>query len=256
MQQFLEINSIPEYKYGFFRYFFKGEHHITRVSEEDVLLIVFSGILRFEENGKPVDVAAGEYYIQKKGLLQTGNRVSESPKYFYIHFIGNYNDTNGIALKGTADINSLMPTLEKLSKAEAKSLGKIEIYENFLRVLNSLYSLNTKDIEVSAAQKAAEYIGLHKSEKLKISDVAAQLGYTDDYLIRTFRKHYGITPYDYLMNLRISDAKQLMLTTNRSVAMIATECGFSDVTSFYKAFIQRNGTTPAKWKKDNQNKKA
>ena len=83
----LSMDSLPTYRFSSFRYFDKGEHHMERTFREDVLLLVMDGVLRFHEDGTPVEVGSGEFYIQRHGLHQVGIEESDTPKYFYIHFI-------------------------------------------------------------------------------------------------------------------------------------------------------------------------
>ena len=98
----LNMSVVPKYEYSSFRTFFKDEHHISRICNENVLLIVFSGVLRFEEDGKEVEIGAGEFYIQKAGLVQTGIRKSDLPRYYYIHFTSAEFCDEGLSLKGIA----------------------------------------------------------------------------------------------------------------------------------------------------------
>lgn len=86
-----------------------GEKHVTRICSEDVLLLVFSGVLRFVEDGVPVEVHGGEYYIQKRGLLQQGVVPSDCPVYYYVHFSGTWSDESGIRKRGPlpGDIRAL-----------------------------------------------------------------------------------------------------------------------------------------------------
>ena len=69
MEYKLSMRKLPTWAYSSFRYFEKHEQHTTRVYKWNVLVMVFEGVLRFRENGNMVEVSAGEYYIQKKGLL-------------------------------------------------------------------------------------------------------------------------------------------------------------------------------------------
>lgn len=255
MQVALDMSAVPKYEYSSFRSFFKDEHHISRICPESVLLIVFSGILRFEEDGKEVEVAAGEYYIQRAGLVQTGIRKSDLPKYYYIHFTGaSYEKMEGLDIKGLANTDELMPIITRLDKAYIQGAPLVVLEELFLRILAKLHISSQKGGEESPAEKCARYIEENITEKFKVSDIASELGYTDDYLIRSFRKYYNMTPYDYLISLRISSAKQLLLTTNRSVATIAAECGWSDTASFHKAFVARNSMPPAAWRRKHRAK--
>ena len=82
----IDLNCPITYFNASLRFFKKEERHITRLCSCDVLLLVFDGIMRFSEDGVPVEVRAGEYYIQRKNLYQTGDAVSDYPKYLYVHF--------------------------------------------------------------------------------------------------------------------------------------------------------------------------
>ena len=64
-------------------------------------------------------------------------------------------------------------------------------------------------------------------------------------LNRVVQACYGMTFTEKLNQLRCEYARQLLRTTNRSVADIAAECGFSSTQYFYRVFAQAYGTTPA-----------
>ena len=82
----ISMQTVPTYRLSAFRKFLPGERHITRVESGDILLLMLDGVLRFTEDGVPVELTRGEYYIQERGLLQEGPEVSDSPYYFYLHF--------------------------------------------------------------------------------------------------------------------------------------------------------------------------
>ena len=62
----IDLNCPITYINASLRFFKKEEHHITRLCSCDVLVLVFSGVLRFSEDNVPIEVGAGEYYIQKR----------------------------------------------------------------------------------------------------------------------------------------------------------------------------------------------
>ena len=51
----IDLNKNIDYKYASLRFFNEGEHHIDRICGENVLLLVFKGVLRFSEDGKMND---------------------------------------------------------------------------------------------------------------------------------------------------------------------------------------------------------
>jgi len=54
-----------------------------------------------------------------------------------------------------------------------------------------------------------------------------------------------VSPYNYLMTIRIEKAVESLKTTNKTIMEIALECGFQSITSFNKAFKNSVGCTPS-----------
>ena len=68
-------------------------------------------------------------------------------------------------------------------------------------------------------------------------------------LCRLFKKHLGTTVSKYIMSKRISEAKKL-LKSGLGVQLTAEKCGFTDYTSFIRAFNRTVGTPPGRYKRD------
>ena len=82
----INLNLPISFKFASLRFFQNGEQHVSRFSTDDVLLMVYDGVLRFSEDGAIQQVSAGEYYIQKKNCEQRGALPCDSPSYLYVHF--------------------------------------------------------------------------------------------------------------------------------------------------------------------------
>ena len=104
----LNMDQPPKYIYSSFRKFLPGEKHINRICSEDVLVMVFDGVLRFYENGAAVEVGKGEYYVQRSGLVQEGRTASLQPQYYYIHFAGDFTPSSHmLPLRGKKELRCL-----------------------------------------------------------------------------------------------------------------------------------------------------
>lgn len=119
---YLGLNQPPRYLCSSMRKFLPDEHHVNRTANYSVLILMFDGVLRFEEDGEPQEIRKGEYYIQRGGRAQTGNRASSSPEYFYIHFDGafsplaeNREQNAGLPLAGGFDAVAVQPYIKKLT---------------------------------------------------------------------------------------------------------------------------------------------
>lgn len=106
-------------------------------------------------------------------------------------------------------------------------------------------SNNTKNILDTVEQ----YFKNHIADEISIHDVAEQVNLNVSYLSREFKKHRGISPIEYLTQLRIEKAKQLLLDpANMMFKDIATLVGYQNQYYFSKVFKLITGLTPTKYK--------
>ena len=68
---------------------------------------------------------------------------------------------------------------------------------------------------------------------------------------KCFKKSFGSTPREYLVQIRLQHAKTLMMGTGLSLSRIALDCGFCDQPHFCRTFQQAFGWTPNHWRKVN-----
>ena len=68
-------------------------------------------------------------------------------------------------------------------------------------------------------------------------------------LVRAFRRHLDTTPADYLRHLRVDEVRRLLLDTERPVADIALETGFTDQSHLTRVFRRSLGETPAAFRR-------
>ena len=136
----INLNKPIIYKYASLRFFEKNEYHINRVCNDDVLLLVYEGVLRFLENGKEYEVTAGHYHIQQHGSKQIGHLPSDSPKYLYVHFWGEWAD-NGDTLNycGEFDYILFKNLLEKMDRISHENHTQTEQVAVFFDILSILY---------------------------------------------------------------------------------------------------------------------
>jgi AraC-like DNA-binding protein len=83
------------------------------------------------------------------------------------------------------------------------------------------------------------------SSPLHINAVAAQVGVSTAHLHTLFKAHLGITPYQYLLQRRLQEARHLLASGDQLVKEISYACGFQDVVNFCRCFKARYGMTPA-----------
>ena len=236
-----------------FRRFFPGERHVTRRFSQGVLLLLLEGTLYFEEEGVPAAVSQGEWYIQRPGLLQTGERGSPSPFYFYIHFEGDFREEDGgpdlrLPLSGRFRRESLLPLLEALSRCRQEAAERQAFQDSlFHSILYLLYSSDQEGRNPLAYQ-ILKAVSSRLDQPFSLSALAEELGYCEDYVGRVFRRQYGVSVGRYLARLRLQKARQLLRDTEKSIRQVGAEVGYPDQTQFYRLFRRETGLSPSQWR--------
>ncbi len=234
------------YSTASFRFFSKGEYHITRHCNCDVLLLVFDGVLRFTEDGVPCEVRAGEYYIQRQGGFQSADRASEEPRYLYVHFIGEWTDgAYALNRRGAFSVNKLYPFMERLDRAAHNGGSYTErsaLLLTMLTVLHSQHKTNT------LADEIADFIFENMRVLEGLGEICEKFCYSKNHIINIFKAEYGMTPVEYLGQVRIKQAMYLAEVTSMPLGDICEEVGFNNYSHFYRLFTRKNGMSPESWR--------
>ncbi len=245
------LNEAPEYVYAKLRFFGAGEHHCARICPWNVLLLVFEGVLRFEEDGVAYEVAAGEYFIQREGGRQSGIQKSDSPKYLFIHFHGKWADGDDALPKtgrfNYADIKELIDEADTLSDEDVFITEKLA---NFYMILNRLHKRNS---EKTLPQRIADRIHRTYKDDITLEMLSEEFHFSKNYIIRIFGKEYSMTPIEYLNSERLKRAENLLEVTSYSAEKVAEESGYNSYSHFYRQFTRKNGLSPIEWRKMKRN---
>lgn len=101
----------------------------------------------------------------------------------------------------------------------------------------------------AAIEEAAEYIYTNYKSQVTLEEVAEMIHMSPAYFSRKFKLVTGFGFKEYLTNIRIREAASLLLNTNKSITMIAMECGFGDGNYFGDAFKKVKGVPPRVFRK-------
>jgi len=103
-------------------------------------------------------------------------------------------------------------------------------------------------------QKAIAYVNQSFCSEITVSDLAARVSISREHLSRLFKTETGINILQYLTNVRIRHAEEMLTSTRKSITEIAFDCGFNDSNYFSFVFKKTNGIAPLAYRKSNQRK--
>ncbi|MFJ9598264.1 GlxA family transcriptional regulator [Streptomyces virginiae] len=93
-------------------------------------------------------------------------------------------------------------------------------------------------------QPTLRWLEIQLDRAVTLADMAAHARTSPSSLTRRFRTHTGLTPLQYLLNARVSEAQRLLTETDITVERIAARTGFSSPAVLRRHFRSLTGTTP------------
>jgi LacI family transcriptional regulator len=118
-----------------------------------------------------------------------------------------------------------------------------------LRVVQRL-STDILAVDDPQVADALRFIREHACDPCSVDAVLRQVPVGRRWLERQFERKLGRTPRDEILRVQIESAKRLLLQPGMILPMIAERCGFSDASTFGRAFLRSAGTSPAAFRRN------
>ncbi|MCM3626853.1 AraC family transcriptional regulator [Paenibacillus glycanilyticus] len=85
--------------------------------------------------------------------------------------------------------------------------------------------------------------------QLTVHELASKHYVSESNLRKKFSEIIGVSPKQYMINLRVEEAKRLLRQTDKAIESISSEVGFTSSSRFYDFFVKAEGITPFEWRK-------
>jgi len=140
------------------------------------------------------------------------------------------------------------------SMAQCKSLSdltalNLSMFEDFIFRVRK-HRTNPK--VSSQIRSCRDYIELHAEQELRLPDLAKQVGYSEYYLSRKFKKEMGISISTYIKYVRVEHSKILLVSSGVPISQIADNLHFASSSHFSESFREVTGKTPQQYRIENQ----
>jgi len=123
----------------------------------------------------------------------------------------------------------------------------------------ALHEIERQDMEIRRKAEAnpqsetfkalARLLSEKPGERISIATQAKKAGYSTDHFIRLFKSYTGLTPGEYLIQVRIASACNRLLMSNATLSAISEELGYSDPFAFCKQFKLKTGLSPTEYRR-------
>lgn len=145
--------------------------------------------------------------------------------------------------------------IKDLSTKEGHVATLLEMRARLLRMADRILSFKESEqvqihsSEISQVERIAMYIAQNYARPIKTVDIGREVGLHPDYANVVFKKTFGMTLNEYVIQERISHTQRKLVSTDKSITDILYECGFNSISSFNAAFRKINRCTPREFRK-------
>ncbi|OGF49493.1 MAG: hypothetical protein A2231_01715 [Candidatus Firestonebacteria bacterium RIFOXYA2_FULL_40_8] len=217
---------------------------ITKNTKDIKSAIMFLKLLTSEKTMRALELKAGHPFPSRVKLWKDKEILWQKPYYaqaegimekYMIPYqsIENYKTINVVIQ------NETLKVLDRSKPIVDVLLG----LESEIKVINK----RCKDHE-RIAKKIIDYLELNYNRQIKLKDISAEVKLNAHYLEKIFKMQTNDTIFEYLIDLRIKKARELLEDTSNNVNEVAYKVGYSDAGYFSKLFKRKTRHTPSNYK--------
>lgn len=193
----------------------------------DCFLLFYKPLLVYRRGGS-WDVAPGKLTLEQSTGLPLG-RLTNRPQ------------------------NDLASQTAQLFEVYKTNPRQDQLQHQFLLLIEALKSVGLSErAEINSAKSmelSIGYIHEHFADKITLQQLSALAGMTPTSYSRSFKRANGISPMQYVHQVRLDKAKQLLTQCQVPIPRIATQVGFEHEDYFRRSFKASTGLTPAYYQK-------
>ncbi|OXS78738.1 AraC family transcriptional regulator [Domibacillus enclensis] len=185
-------------------------------------------------------------------------QADEQTEFDWFHFSGNASDSyfdtlfqkNGCvyAIEDHYVLTDCLKRILRMTETEAVDEDAASIMIHQILYELKQYKNHGEEVHLKAIRNVTKYIEHHYKEPIMLDDMAKVARLSPYYFSRIFKKQMNCSPYQYLVNYRINNAKKLLHHTNLSVQEITYASGFNSVSHFVSIFKKHTNLTPKKFR--------
>lgn len=252
---------------------------ISNAEYEDCFCVSFiqKGYFEYRTFKKEDDVHTGRILISKPGFPHTTRHIDQQPditttfefragffetiKASYTARAGwflNNPDVHSLVISSEAALDHLHHIfLQRLHPAPDKLYMDELVMHLVDRIMNKLGNVVAvpplpdaiRQYHLPTIEQAQDYLLQHFREDISLQQVAQHCHTSPFHFSRIFKSVLGVSPHQYLLGIRLHQAKRLLAETRQPVSDIAYDCGFNSLEHFATAYKKQYAISPSGYRK-------
>lgn len=213
-----------------------------------LLHYVKSGCGVFQRDGKTYGVGPGEIFVIPPGIRTYYKADGDNPwEYIWIGFT--CEGEPPVSLEPVISCKAAGAIFEKMKRCEAFDNGKSAFLSGMLwQLVGTLLENDNLSSGCSGyVEKAISYMNTEYTRGITVSEIAGALNLNRSYFSTLFKNQLGVTPQEYLLNLRLEKAVEIMTEHGGTPTLAALSTGYTDIYQFSKVFKAKYGVSPREY---------
>lgn len=232
------------------------ENVIETTRKEDLFVCVLDGKSLYHFDKEQIALSTGDVIFLPNKCHYRREILSESYRTVLVYF--NFTKAPDLSL-----IPSVFPAIPNIDADFIKLARKwssrglctqiecaCQLYNIYINLIHSKTSSYLPSFKRKLFESAIKELTEHYTdENYQLNSLAAQADMSEVHFRRCFKEIYHVSPQQYLMELRLTNAKELLRYDTTPIAEIAQQSGFADPCYFSRLFKHKTDYTPSQYRK-------
>ncbi len=222
--------------------------HLMHYSE---LTLVLNGSMEYGDGTQWLPLKAGDILYLKEGTIRTRKEGQELAEYISFNFNAEREYALPSVIQGgiNSEIKYMVELFDRIDKQRYLENSTARMESLIAMILMSLEDeLQVKKMQPLVHQ-IIRYLHTHLAEKITLARVAEQCFFSPSYCDRVFKNETGQSIIDYLLELRVEEAKLLLSQGQYPIQVIGEMVGLADANYFSRLFKRRTGYSPSEYRR-------
>jgi len=226
-------------------------------TKHQIFILVIKGKVDYHMDNRTISLHAGDALFIPPCTLRS---AETDPETFHSMFSIHFNDSTVEAMPFNHTFEVIQPMSynylkQRLSVLHECWVGKLPYFQMIAQgILNEVLGMVMRELKHShrfspakrnLAHRVQHYIVQNFREPLRLSDLSKLVERTPNYISNVFKEVTSFTPVEYMHQVRIQTAQELLLNSNMTIGEISEYLGYCDQTYFNFMYKKHTGQPPS-----------